>query len=212
MNTHAYTPMHIQNLINRTAMEANILPLNCYTIIITIIYRRFFMSHKTVICFAIWTSFLSALFNHFYTVYFGSFGVPWIMFVCMAIYFGMGGAPKQVPGMILSAFCGLAWGQFDFILINFFGSTCHMSAEMASFVAILVGTAITMYIHIKLLGATPLGFMPFIFAGVCLTFSQGGSNVAGLAFTLFVGIILAMICGLGLTYCTKKFDTPQITK
>lgn len=27
MNTHAYTPMHIQNLINRTAMEANILPL-----------------------------------------------------------------------------------------------------------------------------------------------------------------------------------------
>ena len=140
MNTHAYTPMHIQNLINRTAMEANILPLNCYTIIITIIYRRFFMSHKTVICFAIWTSFWSALFNHFYTVYFGSFGVPWIMFVCMAIYFGMGGAPKQVPGMILSAFCGLAWGQFDFILINFFGSTCHMSAEMASFVAILVGT------------------------------------------------------------------------
>ena len=59
------------------------------------------MSHKTVICFAIWTSFWSALFNHFYTVYFGSFGVPWIMFVCMAIFFGMGGTPKQVPGMIL---------------------------------------------------------------------------------------------------------------
>ena len=124
------------------------------------------MSHKTVICFAIWTSFWSALFNHFYTVYFGSFGVPWIMFVCMAIFFGMNGTPKQVPGMILSAFCGLAWGQFDFILINFFGGTCHMSAEMASFMAILVGTAITMYIHIKLLGATPFGFMPFIFAGL----------------------------------------------
>ena len=27
MNTHAYTPMHIQDLINSTAMEANILPL-----------------------------------------------------------------------------------------------------------------------------------------------------------------------------------------
>ena len=162
------------------------------------------MSHKTVICFAIWTSFWSALFNHFYTVYFGSFGVPWIMFVCMAIYFGMGGAPKQVPGMILSAFCGLAWGQFDFILINFFGSTCHMSAEMASFVAILVGTAITMYIHIKLLGATPLGFMPFIFAGVCLTFSQGGSNVAGLAFTLFVGIVLAVLHSMSNGYSAPR--------
>ena len=77
------------------------------------------MSHKTVICFAIWTSFWSALFNHFYTVYFGSFGVPWIMFVCMAIFFGMNGTPKQVPGMILSAFCGLAWGQFDFIPVSY---------------------------------------------------------------------------------------------
>ena len=105
------------------------------------------MSHKTVICFAIWTSFWSALFNHFYTVYFGSFGVPWIMFVCMAIFFGMNGTPKQVPGMIF-----------------------------------------------------------------CLTFSQGGGNVAGLAFTLFVGIILAMICGLGLTYCSKKFDSAENTK
>ena len=54
--------------------------------------------------------------------------------------------------------------------------------------------------------------MPFIFAGVCLTFSQGGGNVAGLAFTLFVGIILAMICGLGLTYCSKKFDSAENTK
>ena len=27
MNTNAYTPIHIQDLINRTAMEANILPL-----------------------------------------------------------------------------------------------------------------------------------------------------------------------------------------
>ena len=107
---------------------------------------------------------------------------------------------------------GTGYESFDFILINFFGGTCHMSAEMASFMAILVGTAITMYIHIKLLGATPLGFMPFIFAGVCLTFSQGGGNVAGLTFTLFVGIILAMICGLGLTYCSKKFDSAENTK
>lgn len=165
------------------------------------------MNHKTVICFAIWTSFWSALFNHVYSTYFGSFNVPWIMFICMAIFFSMNGTAKQVPGMVLSAFCGLAWGQFDFILISFFNQTCHMSAAMATFMSIFVGTAITMYIHIKILGNTMLGFMPFIFAGVCLTFSQEGGNVAGLAFTLFVGILLAAICGAGLNFFSKKFET-----
>ena len=69
-----------------------------------------------------------------------------------------------------------------------------------------------MAMQTNMIHGTPLGFMPFIFAGVCLTFSQGGGNVAGLAFTLFVGIILAMICGLGLTYCSKKFDSAENTK
>ena len=98
-------------------------------------------------------------------------------------------------------------GQFDFILISFFNQTCHMSAAMSTFMSIFVGTAITMYIHIKILGNTMLGFMPFIFAGVCLTFSQEGGNVAGLAFTLFVGILLAAICGAGLNFFSKRFET-----
>ncbi|MFR6156937.1 MAG: DUF1097 domain-containing protein [Coprococcus sp.] len=145
------------------------------------------MSHKTVICFAIWTSFWSALFNHFYTVYFGSFGVPWIMFVCMAIYFGMGGTPKQVPGMILSAFCGLAWGQFDFILINFFGGTCHMSAEMASFMAILVGTPSPCTFISNCLVQHRLALCRLSLPVSADTFSQGGS-IAG-------GTCLHIICG-----------------
>lgn len=163
------------------------------------------MSQKTVICFSIWTSLWSAIFNHFYTLYFSSFNVPWIMFVCMAIFFGMNMQPKKAPELIISSYCGLAWGQFDFLLIAFFAGTMGLGAGASSFLAILVGTAITMYIHIKLLGATPLGHMPMIFAGVCLTFSQGGGNVAGLAFTLTVGVILAAICGAGLEYFSKKF-------
>lgn len=163
------------------------------------------MSHKAIIYFCIWTSFWSAVFNHFYMAFFANFNVPWIMFVCMAIFFGMNSKPKQAPGMILSAFCGLAWGQFDFLLISLFSNQVGLSGDAASFLAILVGTAITMYIHIKLLGNTPLGCMPFIFAGVCLTFSQGGGNVSGLAFTLAVGIILAALCAVGQQFFMKKF-------
>lgn len=126
------------------------------------------------------------------------------MFVCMAIFFGMDLAPKQILSAILSAFCGLAWGQVDFLLIDLFSKT-GMGIYAASFLAIVVGTAVAMYIHLKILGKTPVGLMPFIFAGVCLTFSQGGGNVVGLASTFVIGNALAAICCIGLRFCMKKF-------
>ncbi len=167
------------------------------------------MSHKTVICFSVWTSFWSALFYHFYTLWFSSFNVPWIMFVCMAVFFGMNMKPKQAPGLILSSYCGLAWGQFDFLLIALFSGIIGLGTAASNFIAILAGTTITMYIHIKLLAKTPFRHMPMIFAGVCLTFSQGGGNIAGLAFTLTIGVILSAICCAGLNFFSGKFDEPK---
>ncbi len=161
------------------------------------------MSSKAVLYFSIWTSLLSAIFYHFYTMWF-SFGIPWIMFVCMAIYFGMGLQPKDSPGLLLSAYCGLAWGQFDFLLISLF-TGLGLGMAGASFLSIVIGTTITMYIHIKLLGGTPIGHMPIIFAGVCLTFSQGGGNVPGLIVTFAIGILLVTLCSLGQVWCMKKF-------
>lgn len=164
------------------------------------------MSHKTVILFSLWTSLWSALFNHIYVVFFPSFGIPWVMFVCMAIFFGMDLEPKQFYCCILSAFCGMAWGQVDFLLIDFF-TKLGFPAHVPDFAAIVVGTAIAMYVHLRLLAKTPLGLMPFVFAGVCLTFSQGGNNIVGLGFTFIVGILLAAICCIGLRFCLKKQQT-----
>ena len=166
------------------------------------------MSTKTIIVFSLWTSFWSAVFYHFYNMFF-DFGIPWIMFICLGIYFAMGLKPRQSPGLLLSAYCGLLWGQVDFLLIFLFGTVMGMSTAAASFAAIILGTAVSMYIHLKPLSKTPLRHMPIIFAGVCLTFSQGGKNVPGLFVTFFCGILLAAICSAGQLYLMKKFPLEE---
>lgn len=162
------------------------------------------MSQKTVILFSLWTSVWAAVFNYIYTAFFSSFGIPWVMFVCMAVFFGMDLEPKQFYCCILSAFCGMAWGQFDFMLTGFFNGL-GLHPQMAEFLAIVFGTAAAMYVHLKPLANTPLGLMPFLFVGVCLTFSQGGKNVIGLGATFVMGILLAALCSMGLRYCLKRF-------
>lgn len=173
------------------------------------------MSKKACIIFSIWTSFFSALFYHVYGMlpdlfsrlfgYDGFHACGWVMFVCLGIYFGMGLKPRDILSALLSAYAGMVWGQVDFLLGDLFGSIPGVSPAAAMFISILVGTTITMYIHLYLLDRTPLRQMPFIFAGVCLTFSQGGSNVPGLAVTMTSGIILCAVCTFMLGYATAKW-------
>ena len=164
------------------------------------------MSSKAVIVFSLWTSLLSAVFYFCYG--FTGFGVPWVMFVCLAIFFGMGGTVRDVPAMCLSALAGCAWGKVDFLLMDLF-QNLGLGLAAASFVSITLGTAVTMVLHIHVLARTPFRHMPFIFAGVCLTFSQNNGNTVGLAATLVIGIVLAALCSLGMEFAVKRFPLPE---
>lgn len=167
------------------------------------------MSGKAIFWFSVWTSFFSALFYNIYNML--PFGIGWIMFVCLAIYFGMGMQPKDTISMLLSAWCGILWALFDFLLISLFVKA-GASTAAATFLSVLIGTTITMCLHIGPLGRTPLGIMPMIFAGVCLTFSQGGKNLAGLAVTFVFGLALCAVCGAGQNMFVKKFPLEQKTE
>ena len=79
------------------------------------------MSRNAVFLFSVWTSLLSAVFYFLYG--FTAFGVPWVMFVCLAIFFGMGGHVRDVPAMCLSALAGCVWGKVDFLLMDLFVTT-----------------------------------------------------------------------------------------
>lgn len=164
------------------------------------------MSGKAIIGFSVWTSVVSAIFYHFYNML--PFGIGWIMFVCLGIFFGMGLKPKHTPALLLTAYAGMAWGQFDFFLIWLFG-LMGMASQAAMFWSITVGTTITMCIHLGPLKKTPLQYMPIIFAGVCLTFSQGGKNILGLAVTFAFGMALCAVCFAGQALFMKLFPQTE---
>lgn len=164
------------------------------------------MSKTATLAFSIWTSFLAAVFNYFHGL--TPFECNWVMFVCLAIFFGMNMTPRELPSALLSAWVGMAWGQFDFLLTSLLGMT-GISLALAMFLAVLLGTTITMFIHIYMLSNTPLRHMPFVFAGVCLTFSQGGGNVIGLGATIAMGLALAGLCGAGQMFAIKKWPADE---
>ena len=164
------------------------------------------MGRKAVFLFCVWTSLLAAVFDFLYGL--TAFVVPWVSFVCPAIFFGMGGHVRGVPAMCLSALAGCVWGKVDFLLMDLF-QNLGLGLAAASFVSITLGTAVTMVLHIHGLARTPFRHMPFIFAGVCLTFSQNNGNTVGLAATLVIGIVLAALCSLGMEFAVKRFPLPE---
>lgn len=164
------------------------------------------MSKKAAVFFAIWTSFWCSVFNYVYMMIPALKGHPWIMFICLAVFFGMGSTVKDVPVLMASAMCGVFWGQVDLFLMTLgaFGMV------FGGFFPILVGTAITMVLHISYLCNTLVRAVPIIFAGVALTFAcQIGfldwGNVLGLALSMLIGLVLCGVCAWGQAFGMSKY-------
>ena len=157
------------------------------------------MSLKAAVFFSVWTSLFCSIFNGIYMMLPVLGGHPWIMFICLAVFFAMNSSPKDVIPQAISATCGVFWGQIDLLLMTFgvFGSWWF------GFFPILVGTTITIVLHIFFLGKTPAGVMPFIFAAVALTFATGTglmdwSAIIGLWLSILFGLVLCAICAVGM--------------
>ncbi|MCI8576545.1 MAG: DUF1097 domain-containing protein [Lachnospiraceae bacterium] len=164
------------------------------------------MSKKAAVFFAVWTSFWCSVFNYVYMMIPALKGHPWIMFICLAVFFGMGSTVKDVPVLMASAMCGVFWGQVDLFLMTLgaFGML------WGGFFPIFVGTVITMILHINYLCNTPVRAVPIIFAGVALTFAcQIGfldvENILGLALSMLFGLVLCGVCAWGQALGINKY-------
>jgi hypothetical protein len=161
--------------------------------------------NKPLWVYSVWVSLLSAIFFFLYGL--TGMTIGWIMFVMLAVFFGMGSKVKDVIPCICCVIAGLIWGQLDLVCDGLLVSA-GLPAALAMFISIAVMTTITMGIHLTVLGKTWLNKLPFIFAAVALTFSQGGKNEFALTVTLIGGLVLALCCALGEGYIFSHFGAP----
>lgn len=159
---------------------------------------------KSLWLFSLWVSFICAVF--FFLYGYTGLTIGWISFVILAVYFGMDSKAKDVPSIFCSIIAGLIWGQLNFVFIGLMNSI-GLSAAAGMFVGITIMTTITMGLHLTVFVNTLINKLPFIFACIALTFSQGRKNEAGLAFTLLSGLLLALVCSLGKSYIFAHFAT-----
>ena len=164
------------------------------------------MNLKATVFFSIWTSFWCSVFNWIYVMIPALGGHPWIMFICLAVFFALNLGVKDVGHLMCSATCGVFWGQIDLLLMVPGG----IMLAGAGFLPILIGTAITMILHIFFLEKTPVRDVPIIFAGVALTFGCGigfldWTGILGLWLSMMFGLVLCGVCSFGMNLGIKKF-------
>ena len=175
------------------------------------------MSKKTVVLWSIWVSLLSSIFNYIYAclplnqILAHGNGAPWVLFVSMAVFFSGGFGTKDIVKTACSMTMGMIWAQVDFLLMMIPGFSA-----LGGFLAILVGTAITMIIHIQYIPTLPVSVVPFIFAGGCLSFgcagplyAGAGQSVLGLFVTFMIACACLWLCAFGQEKLMKKYPLEE---
>jgi len=163
------------------------------------------MPKKYLVNWAIWIGFWSGVYVFLYlSSPLGEKGPIWMTFVALPIYFNGGAKPEEYLSYVLSMLIGVAWGVFYLWCIGFLVNL-GMPGVPATALVVGVVCAVQCAIHfIPPLSNTPLKVIPIMFGAISMCFSQGGANVGYIAATLFGGLTLALVCGLG-----TRFLTPQ---
>jgi len=165
---------------------------------------------KALWLYSLWVSFACAVF--FFIYGYTGLTIGWMSFIILAVYFGMGSKAKDVPSIFCSLMVGLIWGPLNYYFLGLMNSI-GLSAAVGMFVGITVMTTITMGLHLTVFGNTIINKLPFIFASVAFTFSQGGKNMVALGLTLTGGLLLALVCSLGESYIFSHFaQKPEVKK
>jgi hypothetical protein len=161
------------------------------------------MPIRYLINWAVWIGVLSGIYVFLYLqTPLAGYGVVWMTFVALPIYFTGGAKPAEYVGYVLSMLVGVAWGLiYLFCIAKLMGM--GMPGDIATALVVAAVCSAQCAAHFTPpLANTPLKVVPIMFGAIAMCFSQGGENVVPVILTLFGGLTLALVCGLGTRFLT----------
>lgn len=162
------------------------------------------MPAKYLINWAIWIGGMSGIYVYVYLqTPLAQYGVIWMTFVALPIYFTGGAKPEDYFSYLLSMLLGVGWGVVYLFFIER-TMALGLEADLATAVVVAALCALQCAIHFVPTANTPFRVVPIMFGAISMCFSQGGGNLGPIALTLFGGLTLALICGLGTRFLTSE--------
>lgn len=154
--------------------------------------------------FSIWMAVTTAIYSLIYLLSpLGGYGLMWMTFVALPIFFTAGAKPKEIPNYLCSMAAGLVWGVINLEFIGLL-TGLGLSGALANAADLLILTIVSVGLHLAHLDRTWFNKVPMIFGGLAMTFSQGGKNLPVIAITLACGILLAAVYGIGGKWLENK--------
>ena len=156
------------------------------------------MPVRYLVNWAVWIGVLSGIYVYIYLqTPLAEYGIIWMTFVALPIYFNGGAKPEEYISYVLSVLLGVAWGLFYLFCIDKL-IAAGLAADLATGLAVGAVCSVQCALHfVPPLSKTPLRVVPIMFGAVSMCFSQGGDKVIPVSITLVGGLTLALFCGLG---------------
>lgn len=145
---------------------------------------------KMLMWFSLFVGILAALYGLLYAFLPIKEPVMWVSFVTLSMFFMAGSNVKDIPKHSVNAVAGYFWGVFCLWLIAL-GSTWGMYPSL--FFGVFVSVFLCCAVHMGFFRNTILGCCPMAFAGFCVCFAVGGTNMIAVNASLVAGFLLGGI-------------------
>ncbi len=161
------------------------------------------MSKKVIFLWSLWIGLMVALFAFIYlSSPLASYGLMWMSFVSMPLYFAAGAELKDLASFCATNIVGLAWGLFYLFLIGVF-SSLGLAAPLATAATIMIATPSCCIAHMLVPDKYLVNKLAAAFGAIACVFSQNGENLFATGATLIAGVIVGLLCKVGLRFFYK---------
>ena len=163
------------------------------------------MTAKAKAYWSVWIGVFTCIYVFLYLISpLGQYGIIWISFIALPIYFNGGALRKDYLPQMIGSVLGVIWGLIMIFGVNMLGGLGPAGSNAVSCGFFTITACLMMILK----DSTMLNKVPAMFGGISACFSQGGENVVPVMITLCLGVTLGLICNEGGPLCAKWAGDP----